>query len=247
MAKIKEFYNPSGHNGFINAIGEIANFGANWWTELGLTGRAALDDFILLKIGEREVFRFFENVTVSSYIKMSHIFMAYNYQLDGLWNLLIENDGSENGYNPLDNVNEIRHEETETDFDKGAQTDKLNMDDRKSVVKNPQRIDTQENKNKTTAFDSTEYAEPTESNESKTTYGASNIETTADATEDTTESGARHDDTKVVYDVKRRGNIGITTTFELISGDRKLHYYTFFNEVVDVIINEILASMLWEV
>lgn len=270
MAKIKDFYNPviggTQFDGFIKAIESLKDFGSNWYTSLGAGGIDALDNYIKLKVGEREVFKpIGELGSVSSYINMSNILMSYNYQLDGLYELLIPNDGSEGGYNPLDNVNEVRHEVTDTDYDKGedstkynkgSETTTLNGGERTTSTNNPTRTDTQTNDGKTTAFDTDDYSKGTDETTSSTTYGAFEVTSNSDSFTDTSVNGARedettnssrHDDTKITYDVTRHGNIGVTTSFDLIQGDRKLHYYNFFNEVVNVIIREFLSSMLWEV
>lgn len=359
MAKIIDFYNPTisgqSYSGFIKAANQFQSFGSEWASELGTAGLNALDSFIKLKIGHREVMDSFEPNDGESFSMISYLFYTYNYQLDGLFNLLIKNDGSESGYNPLDNVNEIRHEETDVDFDKGLDSIKFNKGEdsttfnkgedsitfkkgeeidstikgaekttfskgedtitfekgeeettleagaRKVTTKNPTLTETTTTEEKTTAFDTSAYDKDTDKSVVTLNKAANNVESDTDSVtdkstagertdkttnserEDVTESLARedsttigertdkttnsdredittnssredmtvnserHDDTKTIYDVKRHGNIGVTTSFELISGDRKLHYYNFFNEVVNVIINELLKTCLWEV
>lgn len=252
MAKIKEFYNPTfeehSYNGFVRAINEISSLGAHWTMNLGNTGLSALDDFILSKVGERKVFSFFDDRnSISSYIYMAHVLQSYNYQLDGLFNLMIPNDKSENGYNPLDNVFEIRHEERDIDFDKGEDTTTLDMGERKMSSVNPTRTDTLTSEGSTSPFDDTDFSKDTEKTVNTNSYGAFTVENNTDRTTDYSVNSSRHDDTKEIYDVKREGNIGVTTSAQLIDGDRRIHYFNFFDEVVKIIEKEFLSSMLWEV
>lgn len=249
--KIKELYDPivsSGVvNGFIRAIDTTRAFDSLWFEELGSMGRIALDNFILLKIGNKTVLPIIEELeTVDRMRFMSDILRTYNYQLDGLWRLLIPNDSSESGYNPLDNVNEVRRETTEHSFDKGEQTDTVSMDDRKNTTKNPTFTDTTTTSGKDSPFDSTDYDKANEKQTTTNEHGAHDIISTMDSTSDETKSGSRHDEESTEYNVKRHGNIGVTTSFDLISGDRRVHYYNFFNEVVNVIIHE-MTILLWEV
>ncbi len=247
--KIKDLYNPiingSLRRGFIRAVDDVKSFNSLWYEELDENARVALDNYILLKIGNKSVMEIYETLDIAERYKFfSDILLTYNYQLDGLFRLLIPNDSSEQGYNPLDNVFEVRHETTERDFDKGEQVDRVNMDDRHTETLTPSYSDVTTNNGKKSPFDSSDYDKADNQTKSTTDYGAHTIETDTDSTNDSTTSGTRHDDERTEYDVKRHGNIGVTTSFELISGDRRVHYYNFFNEVVNVLIHE-LTNMLW--
>ena len=90
-----------------------------------------------------------------------------------------------------------------------------------------------ENEGKVSAYDSVEYT-PHDKNESNSTNGASS---------DTTTSSTNKNDETVTHKAHLRGNIGITTSQQMIQSELDISMWNLYEHVADTILSEIVIPV----
>lgn len=220
--KLKELFNPSGHNGFIEAVYEIKPFNETWYTELIASDlNVALDNYILINSGNRNVSQLFEK-NVNTYKTISDILSANAYKLNGLFaSINFE-------YNPLDNYDRTETQTANASTTVGERTssDTIGQSSSTSATSD----------NRSTFEDNAGYQTPTDkSSTTVTSNGQTNSHTEQSAT-DSTNSG---------YTLRARGNIGVMSTMELIERQRAILNYNFFDAVL-MVINENITDFNFE-
>lgn len=66
-----------------------------------------------------------------------------------------------------------------------------------------------------------------------------------DSYTDTNTKASAQDETNDTYNVTRHGNIGVTTSGQLIRDDRETHEYVFYNRVAEILAFELCKSFIW--
>lgn len=277
MTKFKDFYDSS--HGLIYNINAVNPIQSTWVSECDIS---ALDNYLLLHIGNREVLPVLEDADNFAKAVMGDILKAYNFKLDGLWRTTQLDDE----YNPLDNKDRT-FTRTETIINSyGDVNNTVNNGQRKQTNVIAQRnnseslgsrsdssseslgarTDSHTSSGQTTAFDTTDYNKGTnkvtdsdtvgaQSNTGSSTIGAqSNSSTlgggtdtfTNDASQDTSKVTRGNDNSTITVTENEHGNIGVTTSGELLEDYRKSHNFVFFDYVQEIILHEFAKSFLWE-
>lgn len=184
----------------------------------------ALDKYFYINARRKRVFSdiWEEQTMEEAYKNICAILTAYEYKLDGLYESMFFD------YDPL--VNYDRHE-TQT------HNEKIEADERITKNNIGARSQTDNASAKTTAFDSSDYGKATDNNSASSSLAAAEDKTTAEAYEDKSSGG---------YTLDTVGNIGVTTSQQMLESQRQVVEFNFYAKLLDVFYECILNSN-WEV
>lgn len=216
MKKLQDLYKISAF--FVEMQNENLLPTGEWVTKIDLSN---LDRYLFLSARKKSVFSdiYPEGATLTdAYRNIRAILSTYDYKLDGLYNSMFFD------YDPLVNYD---REETQT------HNEEVNTDDH--ITKNDLGARNQTNRDKTTAFDSADYDKATDEGK-----------ITTDAALDTTTQMAYQDSSNGGYHLTVKGNIGVTTSQQMLESEREVRDFNFYNEVLKIFYDNILVSN-WEV
>lgn len=184
----------------------------------------ALDKYFYINARKKRVFSdiWAEQTMEEAYRNICAILTTYEYKLDGLYESMFFD------YDPL--VNYDRHE-TQT------HNEKIEADERITKNNIGARSQTDNANAKTTAFDSSDYGKATDNNSASSSLAAAEDKTTAEAYEDKSSGG---------YTLNVKGNIGVTTSQQMLESQRQVVEFNFYAKLLDVFYECILNSN-WEV
>lgn len=159
------------------------------------------------------------------------IFKAHEYELNGLAESMFFE------YDPL-----VNYDRTETQ----THNETVETDDHTTTQNVGARSQTDSGRsdsssNKTTAFDSGDYTKGTDKND--TTVGGSTLSTAASV--DTTTEAGYTDRSNGGYTLRAKGNIGLTTSQQMVESQRQVVMFNFFQKVAEVLEIEMLVND-WE-
>lgn len=215
MKKLMDLYQ---NNKFFGAMADLhIKPSGEWIDKIDIE---ALDKYLYLSARKKNIFSdiWGEQTIEEAYRNICAILSTYDYKLDGLYDSMFFD------YDPL--VNYDRNE---------TQTHNEQMDADDHVIKNDIGARSQTNNDKTTAFDSTDYAKARDS-VVQNNAAASDI-STQQAYQDKSSGG---------YHLQVKGNIGVTTSQQMLQSEREVRDFNFYNEVLRIFYDCILMSQ-WEV
>lgn len=212
---------------------------------------------------------FEDKADIKTYELISDIFSSYQYELDGLYDSLFyeynpidnydrtetQTNNSSTAYGSVNIKND--YDTVETTDVIGKRTQNNIIDDRSHTDVLGAEHTTTTNTNSTSAFDSADYDAKTDKNITDTSANArtnthsedgysdkienesATDKSTVKARTDETTTGAHTDTVNGGYTLRARGNIGVTTTMQMITEQRKVLLFNFVDCIIDIIHNEI--------
>lgn len=206
----------------------------------------ALDQFLYTRAGNKIISKYVTNelYTASEVIdypaiarnNIKHILNTYAYMLDGLADSMLFD------YEPLVNYDKVETQTHNETVNTDDHTTNVSVGARSQTNNNGAKTDT--NSASTTAFDSSDYAKGTDRNTNVS--GASTDTITTNATVDSTTEQGYQDTSNGGYTLTIKGNIGVTTSQQMLEAERKVREFNFYEKVLDIFYKEIL-DFNWEV
>lgn len=221
MKTLQNLYNTN-KQFFAEMISENIKPSGDWIDGINIP---ALDRYLYINARKKEVFSgiYPEDGTLpEAYRNICAILTTYEYKLDGLYNSMLLN------YDPL-----VNYDKTETQ----THNEKIITDDHVTTNDIGCRSQSDTSSGKTTAFDSTDYGKATDQNTNTSSLAAASDTTTQAGYEDNSQGG---------YTLHTKGNIGVTTSQQMLQSEREVVEFNFYAKVLDIFYECILNSN-WEV
>lgn len=232
--KMMELFNPliegTQYNGFLKAIKEMGN-NMSIFTFLQNDNDITLyDDYIRIKLGERLLQNWCANTLKSTYMSIYGILALSAYELNGLYkSTLLE-------YNPIENYNGTEEETTSY----GSQTINSKVGAIETNGSSTYSPFETENMEKIATFDSVENVNSMAVTQKlKASYTDTNSYNSGEQN-NSQNIGAKEDKRTLT----RKGNIGVTTSQQMIESERKVLLFTFADELCRVLQRHLLR-MEW--
>lgn len=232
--KMMELFNPlieeTQYNGFLKAIKDMGN-NMNIFVFLQNDNDITLyDDYIYIKLGERLLQNWCANTLKSTYMSIYGILALSAYELNGLYK------STQLEYNPIENYNGTEEEVSSY----GRQTISSKVGALETNGSNTYAPFETENTEKIATFDSTQNIDSMSATQKlKVSYTDTNSYNTGEQN-NSQDIGAKEDKRTLT----RKGNIGVTTSQQMIESERKVLLFTFADELCRVLQRHLLR-MEW--
>lgn len=236
--KITDLYSPTidGHaySGFILACNTIRNIDGRWVDGIDLQ---TLDKRVKKDIGDKLVLPLFDKIDLATYRDISDILSSHQYTLDKMFDTLSL------VYDPIQNYDST---ETHTGNDKTSHGQQKQITEYGADTTNMAHgatSGTQTNTSQVAPYDADFVNDNKDSN--TVTTEAYNDSTTRQQHSDSNTADA-YDDT-VTYNttIRRFGNIGVTTSQQMIASEREdVAMYDFYTTIIDIL-NDELTCPFW--
>ena len=232
--KMMELFNPMvegiQYNGFLNALKDMGN-NMNIFVFLQDAGNITFfDDYIRIKLGERFLQNWCSNTLKSTYTSIYGMLMLSAYELNGLYK------STQLEYNPIENYNGSEEETTSY----GSQTINSKVGALETNGSNTYAPFETENTEKIATFDSVQNVESMSATQKlKQSYTDTNSYNAGEQN-NSQNIGAKEDKRTLT----RKGNIGVTTSQQMIESERKVLLFTFADELCRVLQRHLLR-MEW--
>lgn len=218
------------YSGFLKAIKEMGN-NMNIFVFLQNDNDINLfDDYIRIKLGERLLQNWCSNTLKSTYMSIYGMLALSAYELNGLYK------STQLEYNPIENYNGTEEETTSY----GSQTINSKVGALETNGSNTYTPFETENAEKIATFDSTQNIDSVSSTQKlKESYTDTNSYNAGEQN-NSQNIGAKEDKRTLT----RKGNIGVTTSQQMIESERKVLIFTFADELCRVLQRHLLR-MEW--
>ena len=218
------------YNGFLKAIKDMGN-NMNIFVFLQNDNDFTFfDDYIHIKLGERLLQNWCANTLKSTYTSIYGMLMLSAYELNGLYK------STQLEYNPIENYNGTEEETTSY----GSQTINSKVGAVETNGSNTYAPFEAENTEKVATFDSVENVGSMSATQKlKQSYTDTN-NYSAGEQNNSQDIGAKEDKRTLT----RKGNIGVTTSQQMIVSERKVLLFTFADELCRVLQRHLLR-MEW--
>ena len=232
--KMMELFNPliegTQYNGFLKAIKEMGN-NLNIFVFLQNDNDISLyDDYIRIKLGERILQNWCSNTLKSTYMSIYGMLALSAYELNGLYK------STQLEYNPIENYNGTEEETTSY----GSQTINSKVGAVETNGSNTYAPFETENTEKIATFDSIQNIDSMSATQKlKESYTDTNSYNSGEQN-NSQNIGAKEDKRTLT----RKGNIGVTTSQQMIESERKVLLFTFADELCRVLQRHLLR-MEW--
>ena len=229
-----ELFNPMiegiQYNGFLNALKDMGN-NMNIFVFLQNDNDFTFfDDYIRIKLGERFLQNWCSNTLKSTYTSIYGMLMLSAYELNGLYK------STQLEYNPIENYNGSEEETTSY----GSQTINSKVGALETNGSNTYAPFETENTEKIATFDSVQNVESMSATQKlKQSYTDTNSYNAGEQN-NSQNIGAKEDKRTLT----RKGNIGVTTSQQMIESERKVLLFTFADELCRVLQRHLLR-MEW--
>lgn len=223
--KMMELFSPiiegTQYNGFLKAIKEMGN-NMDIFTFLQNDNDITLyDDYIRIKLGERLLQNWCSNTLKSTYMSIYGMLALSAYELNGLYKTtLLE-------YNPIENYNGTEEETTSY----GRQTINSKVGAVETNGSNTYSPFETENSEKIATFDSVENVNSMSATQKlKESYTDTNSYNAGEQN-NSQDIGPKEDKRTL----RKSGNLGVTTSQQMIESERKVLLFTFADELCRVL------------
>lgn len=232
--KMMELFNPLiegiQYNGFLKAIKEMGN-NMNIFVFLQNDNDIAFfDDYIRIKLGERLLQNWCANTLKSTYTSIYGMLVLSAYELNGLYK------STQLEYNPIENYNGTEEETTSY----GSQIINSKVGAVETNGSNTYSPFETENAEKIATFDSTQNIDSVSSTQKLKALYTDTNSYNAGEQNNSQNIGSKEDKRTLT----RKGNIGVTTSQQMIESERKVLLFTFADELCRVLQRHLLR-MEW--
>lgn len=238
--KFKEIFNDVTAHGITNhkLFSEMATQGiaitGQWLDSIDKTN---LDNYLYLNASEKILSNHIvADTNYQTYYNIATIISSKAYMLDGLYDTMFFD------YDPLVNYDRTETQSHNEKIEAGDHITQNSIGARSQTVNNGARTDS--STSKTTAFDSSDYGKATDKTDDS--MGASTDTISNNATVDTSTAQAYQDNSSGGYSLTVKGNIGVTTSQQMLESERQVRMFSFYNKVLEVLEEHVLM-MSWEV
>lgn len=206
---------------------------ATWFTGIN---KSQLDNYLYINASSKRISRWMGDTRAEAIDSLVTILNANEYMLNGLYeSMFLE-------YDPLVNYDRTETQTHNEQVQAGEHKATNVIGARSQTNTNGSRIDS--TTANTTAFDSADYGKATDSNTNN--YGASTDTINMAGATDTSTQEAYTDNSNGGYTLKVKGNIGVTTSQQMLESERQVKEFNFYAKLLDVIYKEFLNGN-WEV
>lgn len=233
MKKLMDLYQ---NNKFFGAMADLhIKPSGEWIDKINIE---ALDKYLYLSARKKIIFSdlWEEQQIEEAYRNICAILSTYDYKLDGLYDSMFFD------YDPLVNYDRNETQTHNEQMDADDKTTLSNLGARSQTNTNGSRTDS--SNSHTTAFDSADYGKATDSN--NLVMGASTDTIATAAASDSVTLQGYQDKSSGGYHLQVKGNIGVTTSQQMLQSEREVRDFNFYNEVLRIFYDCILMSQ-WEV
>lgn len=206
--------------------------------------RATADRNYKIKLGDAEVWNYFDTTGKTEaevkelYNDLACIFKTREAQLNRqFYSLLIK-------YNPLDNYDRKEEQTHEEENTIGARDTTFTQGARSTTTNKGARTDSNTEASKVSPFNATAYSKSKEQVTSTFTSGAENDTQSTQTATDRTQSQQAKDSNEGGYSLRAHGNIGVTTSDQLITSFRETSMFSFYDELLKVVQEDVLKMVL---